>query len=170
MFHSHRTSWNCLKAFRPVPSLIRATSSGAAMAIRKVPSPIGSEVMSSFQVGGHQNGGWRAKKVPPSHVPGHVRGRDAARRSTYRSGLAVARPCIGEDYREELLSFRRGAPGSVAGKRPQCLEGRLWPWAAEYTTFFCLGEQAGRMAGDSIKQESEGHCLRSRSNPFRQDG
>ena len=77
-------------------------------------------------------------------------------RRTYRSGLAVARPCIGEDYREELLSLREGTGGSIAGKRRQCMEGWVWKWAAEHAAAYSLDEQAYRMAGNSIRQESQG--------------
>ncbi len=115
-----------------------------------------------FKIGGYQNSRRREKAMPSPHVPRHVRGGDAARRRTHRSGFALARPCFGEDHGKELRALREGATGSVAGERTQCLERRHRERAAKYTADFCrFGEQACRMAVDSYGKESEGNGMRT---------
>lgn len=66
---------------------------------------LATELSPSIQIGRYQNSRRRKKAMPSPHVPRHVCGGNAARRRTYRSGFALARPRVGEDHGKSYAPF-----------------------------------------------------------------
>ena len=57
--------------------------------------------------------------LPPTYVPRHVRGRDAAGGRTDRSGFDPARPRQRKDHRKALLSLGQSSPDSASAECSQ---------------------------------------------------